>query len=131
MYSLIRKGEDPFGKWDVSVPNTISPLSRISNAMEDDIIHDAREMTNNEDEDQLLARTMEGLDRLGKVLGYTDSFIFFISLTSVTVSLHTTIVYALHSFAILETHLPCYVVASHGYHSLLRVDYTAWVCGTG
>jgi hypothetical protein len=50
-------------------------------------------------------------------------------MTSVIVPLHTTIVYALHSFAISEARSPCYVIASHGYHSLLRIDCIAWVGG--
>jgi hypothetical protein len=35
-------------------------------------------------------------------------------------SLYTTVVYALHLFAVPEARSPCCVVASHGYHSLLQ-----------
>jgi hypothetical protein len=44
------------------------------------------------------------------------SFHFSFYMAPVIVSLHsTTIIYALHSFAISVARLPCYGIASHGY----------------
>jgi len=43
-----------------------------------------------------------------------------------TFSFIATLGCALHSLVVRKGHLPCYVLASYGYQSLLRIDCIAW-----